>query len=441
MGGTMSEQPRLRERQYPKVAELVRRSEQDTDWGERARGAIEGVASRRGDLGPGSPSLVSSAHGAFDRILLAIPAYAVDGEENPIAAAYLDLLSKLPPDVEFVVVAHESVEQRVARLFEDAGRSIPTLVLLRDHLHFSVWAEDGYVGVRDIDSGTTHLIEPFSFPRYADSLIADAVSTRTEIEHSQTPLYFQGGNVLVGDDFWLIGADYPAKTLEYFGKTLKAEPGVPPSDVVRRLYCEYLDGERTLISVGSTLPVPEQERRPIELGGEPWTEVLYFGNKPGTVQPLFHIDMFLTLAGRAEDGRYRVLVGDPHLAAQILGMPDWPHAMQEVFDDLARQLGDAGFAVTRNPLPLVYVDDAETRTRYWYFATANNALVEITEDRRRVWLPAYGFGAWTDLSATDRANVDVWRNLGFEATLLADFHPFAENLGAVHCIKKYLSRR
>ena len=68
--------------------------------------------------------------------------------------------------------------------------------------------------------------------------------------------------------------------------------------------------------------MPEQERRPIELGGEPWTEVLYFGNKPGTVQPLFHIDMFVTLAGRAEDGRYRVLVGDPHLAAQILAMPD-----------------------------------------------------------------------------------------------------------------------
>ena len=95
----------------------------------------------------------------------------------------------------------------------------------------------------------------------------------------------------------------------------------------------------------------------------------------------------------------------------------------------------------RNPLPLVYVDDAEARSRYWYFATANNALVEITDDRRRVWLPAYGFGAWTDLSATDRANVEVWRKLGFEATLLADFHPFAENLGAVHCIKKYLSRR
>jgi hypothetical protein len=27
------------------------------------------------------------------------------------------------------------------------------------------------------------------------------------------------------------------------------------------------------------------------------------------------------------------------------------------------------------------------------------------------------------------------------AALLGDFHPFAQNLGAVHCIKKYLARR
>jgi hypothetical protein len=443
MEDVMSEQPVLRERHYPKVAGLERRTETDADWGVRVRSAVQ-LEATRGHLGPGSPSLVSSAHGAFDRILLAMPAYSVDGEGNPITAAYLDLLSKLPPEVEFVVVTHESVQQQVERLFEDAGRSAPTLAVLRDHLHFSVWAEDGYVGVLDADSGTTYLIEPFSFPRYADSLIADAVAQRTEIRHSPTPLYFQGGNVLVGDDFWLIGADYPAKTLAYFEDApplREPAPGVPPAEVVRQLYREYLDTDRTLIYVGSTRPVPVQVRRPFDLNGEPWTEMLFLGNKQGTVQPLFHIDMFITLAGRAQDGRYRVLVGDPGLAARILGVAEWPHAMQEVFDDIARQMENAGFAVTRNPLPLVYTDDVATSTRYWYFATANNALVEITAGRRRVWLPAYGFGAWTALAATDQANVEAWSDLGFEATLLADFHPFAENLGAVHCIKKYLARR
>ena len=115
--------------------------------------------------------------------------------------------------------------------------------------------------------------------------------------------------------------------------------------------------------------------------------------------------------------------------------------MQEVFDNIDEGLQQLGFSVIRNPLPLVYVDDPSTKERLWYFATANNALVEITDaGDKNVWLPAYGFGNWTSLSETDRANVNVWESLGFKATLLADFHPFAENLGAVHCIKKYLGR-
>jgi hypothetical protein len=93
----------------------------------------------------------------------------------------------------------------------------------------------------------------------------------------------------------------------------------------------------------------------------------------------------------------------------------------------------------RNPLPLVYMDDPAARERVWYFATANNALVQngTTKD---VWLPTYGYGNWAALEKTDAANEAVWNGLGFTVHKLTDFHPFAENLGAVHCIKKYLAR-
>ena len=47
--------------------------------------------------------------------------------------------------------------------------------------------------------------------------------------------------------------------------------------------------------------------------------------------------MFITLAGR-DGGAYRVLVGDPKLAADILGVPAAPYAMVDVFDDIAAQL-------------------------------------------------------------------------------------------------------
>ncbi|HEU4425494.1 MAG TPA: hypothetical protein VFR67_23410, partial [Pilimelia sp.] len=287
------------------------------------------------------------------------------------------------------------------------------------------------------DGGTTWLVEPFSFPRYGDSLVADFVANADpHLERTQAPLYFQGGNILVGDDFFLIGADYPANTLRYVGNVLLPGPQERPADLVRRLYGEYLDPCRRLGYVGSTLPVPEQRTRRFTLDGQEWTEVLYAGNQPGTTQPIFHIDMFVTLAGRGPDGRYRILVGDPRAAAELLDRDLPAHAMAHVFDDVAAGLDRQGFDVVRNPLPLVYVDDPDRRERLWYFATGNNALV----GGGIVYLPTYGHGAWAELTVTDHANAQIWTELGLQVTYLADFHPFAENLGAVHCIKKYLAR-
>jgi hypothetical protein len=63
--------------------------------------------------------------------------------------------------------------------------------------------------------------------------------------------------------------------------------------------------------------------------------------------------MFMTLAGRDDNGAYQVLVGDPKMAADTLGVELWPHSMKEVYDNIARGLERIGFTVVRNPLPLV----------------------------------------------------------------------------------------
>jgi hypothetical protein len=99
-----------------------------------------------------------------------------------------------------------------------------------------------------------------------------------------------------------------------------------------------------------------------------------------------------------------------------------------------------GFDVIRNPLPLTYVDDPEAKLRTWYMATANNCLVQITDQSSDVWLPTYGHANWADLAAVDAANRRIWQELGFTVHELGDYHPFAQNLGAVHCIKKYIAR-
>lgn len=455
----------------PDIANRAEReltSDDEKDLGYMAPFSLELSPSR-----PEKPSLVSSSEGELDLVLLTIPSYAVN--YSSYSNVYTDLIYKLPSETSLVVLTHDSVKSDVENWLSIAGRSqSSTVIATDDHLYFSVWAEDAYTITNDLDNNNTYFVEPYSFPRYGDALIADLVSNATELKSTQAPLYFQGGNVLIGDEFFFIGIDYPKNSLQYINDAISVPTGEQPERFIKQLYNEYLDHDRDLHYIGSTIPVPEQEFVLHEQGAQSWVEFAYFGNKKNTRQPLFHIDMFLTFAGKNGSGKFQVLVGDPGLASSTLGAPESPYSMQRVFDNIAAQLTVKDFEVIRNPLPIAYVDDANqdawskakfkryANARYkgalevyefmndsgiaslpvrtYYFATANNALVENSANRKQVWLPSYGHGAWPELSATDLENKSIWEQLGFSVHMLGDFHPFAQNLGAVHCISKYLRR-
>jgi hypothetical protein len=393
---------------------------------------------------PGKPRIVSSAHGPFRHLLLCYPSYA--GGDDVYRDVFVDLFRQLPPSTELTVLAHASVTDGLQQAV-DAERpgARTTIVEAPEYLQYTVWAEDPYVVVEDLatDPPRTFLVEPFTFPRAGDGIVADLVAEASEIQSTQSPLYFQGGNVLIGDDFVLIGVDYLLDTLTTFARYhpvlgFPADPGQARQFVVD-LFRETFDPERQDFFAGTRLHVPDVEERPVTIEGEQWTEVLYAGS--GNHQPIFHVDMFVSLTGRAASGRYRLLVGSPAEADRILGRSPIAHALSAIFDDVARGLESQGFEVVRNPLPLTYVDDPSARERFWYFATSNNCLVQIDEaDGSQVWLPTYGHGAWAELAATDDANRRVWEELGFTVHQLADYNVFAQNLGSVHCIKKYLAR-
>ena len=390
---------------------------------------------------PASPSLVATAAGAMTRLLLTIPSYAVrGGAANPYGVVYRDLLARLPAQTQLVILTHAGVADAVREWVSAAEReALVELVATDDFLGFSVWAEDAYVVIADGDDGHA-FVEPAAFPRYGDALVADEVAPATGLALYQAPLHLQGGNVLIGDDFFFVGIDYPLLTFEE--GILTAPTQAAQDELLRQVYRRYLDARRTFVAVGTRLPVPQAARRRFELQGEVWEEEIYAGNAPGTRQPIFHIDMFISLAGHGPDGRARVLIGDPREAARLTGEPLQPHAMAPVFDDIARSLAARGFDVIRTPLPLVYADDVEARVRSWYFATSNNVLVHAPQgERPSVFMPTYAHGPFADaLAATDRRNAEIWAGLGYDVVALADFHPFASGLGAAHCIKKYLAR-
>jgi hypothetical protein len=240
---------------------------------------------------------------------------------------------------------------------------------------------------------------------------------------------------LIGDDFWFIGADHPRAS------RIRAGQGETEAQAAARVYGHALDRRRHLHIIGTDIRIPEHSVRTILKNGQQWEEQRYRGNKRGTRQPIFHIDMFISLAGRDADGAPVVLVGDPQMADEILDRDDRPEeAMYDAFHDIARQLARQRFHVIRNPLPLIVSEDATARERMWYFATSNNAIVQITPHRKTVWLPSYGYGDFKELAATDRVNRRIWKDLGFTVHMLTDFHAYAHDLGAAHCIKKYLVR-
>lgn len=424
---------------------------------------------------PQNPKLIPSADGKITGMLLTVPVGNTTGD---FAAIYDKLFATLPAHTDLLCLVNTGSKSAVESWIQIHNRTNVAVVEAPDHVGFSIWAQDAYA-ISETSTSNTYFMEPLSFLRYADAVISDYVTNATSLKNFQTPLYFQGGNILIGDDFWFIGIDYPTNTLGYVNDSIVPDQGETGEQLVRRLYTEYLDNSRTLQYIGSTVPVPSEAIVLTQEQGTYYVDMVYQGNQNGTAQPLFHIDMFLSLAGRDQNGSYQILVADPSLGpATPWSMSGAGYSMQNVFNNIANNLSASGYTVIRNPLPITYSsrmlntsdfnrpNDSELYSIYtilngagvsqvelrsWYFATANNALVQNTPDAndKKVWLPTYGYDLQTPgttekdysyLQVSDNANKLIWENLGYTVEMLPSFHRLARGLGAVHCIQKYISR-
>ncbi|SDI31216.1 hypothetical protein SAMN05192558_10785 [Actinokineospora alba] len=430
----------------------------------------------RSTPGLADPSLVSSFSGAIKSILFAFPSFGV--RSRALSSGYRSVIRALRPGTTFIVVHHESDRQTIESWFDSASH-LPahvTYVPMPDYIDFTDWAEDGYVALTDGGERQTYLLEPWTFPRSGDSLIADNVEEYSSVRASQAPLIFQGGNCLVGDDFWMLGADYFLDTLERIESgeiPVTVPPGQSQPDFVRELFGRHVDKGRTLRLVGTRRPLGIKEFYATVESGDFHLDLPAGGT--GVLQPIFHIDMFITLVGRAENDRFRILVGSPALADRILGTTS-PFAIQNAYDEVAAALTADGFDVVRNPLvhwPTIVNQlpferlrefantpdgahlaeavaafaaagaqpDSTIRVREWHHITWNNCLVEnSTSVGRNVYLPTFGHGDHSDLAKLDNEMERLWTGMGFTVRLLADFNAFATRQGVVHCIKKYLHR-
>ena len=168
----------------------------------------------------------------------------------------------------------------------------------------SIWAQDAYCVLND-EQGVCTMLEPLAFTRYGDHFIAEQLSANTDIQIATTKYYIEGGNVLCGDNYALIGKDFLHASVEVSGES--------ENEVTEGLKKEL--GVEQLIWVGFDDAVDF----PLSI-------------HQGKYQPIFHIDMFMTLAGKSLQGKELILVGDTRQAKSLLDQPPIPEVISDSFD-------------------------------------------------------------------------------------------------------------
>ena len=403
--------------------------------------------------------LVASCDGPIQELLLTIPDFVKASWHNRhlpwwgVAKILDKLFRALPAQVQLYVMTHQSFVADLQVWLEEVGKAgQSTIVPVPNEVNFTIWAQDSYAITAAADK--RYLVEPFYMKRNADRVLADIFCEATDrFDDTQVPVFFEGGNMLVGDSFVLVGADYANKTVSYFTKDVLRRDGIKPDvDYVTELFGKYLDHHRDFIFVAANRSVPIEENKPFDRNGVKWTAEHLRGNVKNTVQPLFHIDMFITLVGRpAEGAPFQILVGDTGIATEHYGFAPTPVGIDEALDDIAENLALVGdFKVMRIPLPYIFRDIEAEKIRKWYFATYNNAIVQNCRHRPQdgeslVILPSYGDKHSDDeelrrLAAIDDDVARLWSDLGFTTTLIPRLQSFASAQGALHCVTKYLSR-
>ncbi len=404
---------------------------------------------------PPTPAASSSVRGQIRRMLLAVSDEIAMSE--PLWPIYQAIIIQMPA-TSFVVLVQQQARILVAQwlaLQEPAVADRVTLVDWQQNEHgeppLSGWVQDPFIPA--VFGGEQPPIQLLMPQNGVPAVPTQLAAANLGFAAYQAPVAFEGGNLLFGIGRYCIGLDTIDETRALITDGTIPQPpeGVSMDGYINTLYHRYVDGTRAPYRIGRPeLTYPEEQWTEVEIEGQMFDEVFYLGNKAGTHQPIFHIDMFLTLLDQDEEGDPLVLLGSPIQAQNLMyGTVDTPpQALADGFNAIQTQLEGHGFVVRRNPLPLIYMDfppeegeDDARPQRRWFFASYNNCLVEVTETSKTVWMPTYGYGAWEEqLAPVDAANEALFQELGFTVIRMPDCTMLACDGGALHCITNYLQR-
>jgi len=377
-------------------------------------------------------SIVPSAHGRMDEILIAIPHPDVDDGVKDGKKYLKQLIELLGADRKYTVVCHPTQSDTVSNWLTTCGNQPKDICWVRSKFGYSIWAQDPYV-VLSAGSDRPFLCEGVLFTRFQDMAIADDVAAQANVSCIHSLLAFQGGNILATPDRVLIGEDYIDMNHGRVG--LETETKV--LDAFSELFGREVISLGLRDDHGSSMRLPDVHK---QLGVGGW------------YQPIYHIDMHVTPTGVFEDGKEVVMVGRPQRAWDVLGSDGYgPLGCN---DDLYRNIEEQlkkYFAIRQLPLLLQYRRPPKGAPESgFYHLSWNNVVIENYQDEhgathRVVYMPTYGVegakGQDHDVRRTlDDAARDAWKDLKFEVKEIKGAEDLAYAQGSIHCMVKVLKR-
>lgn len=310
------------------------------------------------------------------------------------------------------------------------------------------WIEDPF-SVLESPTGMVTLLEPFYFKHKHNQLIAEQLSNGFDTLIKSTELEIEGGNILVGDDYVIIGKDLLYKNLSPEASSSKPDSPLflkEKGKIEAKIRADY--GVNFVIWAGSDEPLPN----PLNLAR----------NEDSNRQPLFHIDLYLTLGGRSSDLQKQ---GDEviFVAKLILTKAMYKHYAPDLefkkdsrffyLEQLQAQLNEAAkffdeygktemgprFHVVRIPMQVIFPQDENEKPIIRSF---NNCLTEWYYGIRRAYLPSFGLHQENeDEPCLECQAAAKFEGRGFRVEFVeASFRKFAKENGSLNCMTKVLKR-
>jgi hypothetical protein len=239
-------------------------------------------------------------------------------------------------------------------------------------------------------------------------------------------LDMEGGNILIGDDYALIGKN---TLLGNLGRATRLWG--EPAQAHLEHYLRHVLGMRQVIWLGLE---------------DAWDAKGFVSNGKEAFQPFFHLDLFITLLGKDEEGKELVMLAEvagEHV--QGLQDSDLSHlaALNLRLDEVAQQLAEVDvlatrpiFKVIRNKIGGRIIQSEDGRRKFLPYAH-NNALVECFDGIKRIFLPSFPNQVHLQASLARQLS-----QLGFGQVHFIEhaFEFFAHRGGSLHCLSVVLRR-